>query len=245
MLTGRPLHEGGSSIVSFKRSAMKESPLDRISTLTGLDPPRRTDPSEIATETYRSLLQQAGDGFLVVSKSENILDINAKACELLGYEMEELLGRPHGRDRTAETAEQEGGAYSNAWSESSLACSSYPCSKAMETRCGWSSTPAGSFPAARSFIPALSGMFRRAGRWKRISDAGTRNCSSSTPLRASSADPSILKRFSRADLEKVLSLLDIEAGYIPRFERRNGRAGDGRSPWDSARSSSENIRAVL
>ncbi len=42
-------------------------------------------------QKYRSLINQAGDAILLTDKSGNILLVNNKACELLGYKYDELL----------------------------------------------------------------------------------------------------------------------------------------------------------
>lgn len=42
-------------------------------------------------ERFRSLVQQAGDGFFVHDDEGNIVDVNQRGCEMLGYSREELL----------------------------------------------------------------------------------------------------------------------------------------------------------
>jgi PAS domain S-box-containing protein len=45
-------------------------------------------------EQYEALLQQAGDGIFVADSDGRFIKLNAKACDLLGHPAERLLGRP-------------------------------------------------------------------------------------------------------------------------------------------------------
>jgi PAS domain S-box-containing protein len=47
--------------------------------------------SKPCTERYRSLFQHASDAFILANERDEILDVNQKACDLLGYTREELL----------------------------------------------------------------------------------------------------------------------------------------------------------
>lgn len=56
----------------------------------------RTAQALLASETkYRLLVEQASDGIFVLDAQARFLFVNARACELLGYAEEELLGVDH------------------------------------------------------------------------------------------------------------------------------------------------------
>ncbi len=46
---------------------------------------------------YRSLFEEAGEAIEIISQDGEFLDVNESACELLGYEREELIGLPLNR----------------------------------------------------------------------------------------------------------------------------------------------------
>ena len=53
---------------------------------------RRVDPQAAELALYRSIVQQAFDGILVVDPSGRVLEANCRACEMLGYAPGEMRG---------------------------------------------------------------------------------------------------------------------------------------------------------
>jgi PAS domain S-box-containing protein len=49
---------------------------------------------ESSERNYRNLLHQANDGVFIISSEAVILEVNARACEMLGYSSADLVGRP-------------------------------------------------------------------------------------------------------------------------------------------------------
>ena len=54
---------------------------------------RSVEGAGMLAEQYEALLQQAGDGIFVADSEGRFIKLNAKACQLLGYPLEQLLGK--------------------------------------------------------------------------------------------------------------------------------------------------------
>jgi len=54
---------------------------------------RSVEGTGMLAEQYEALLQQAGDGIFVADSEGRFIKLNAKACQLLGYPLEQLLGK--------------------------------------------------------------------------------------------------------------------------------------------------------
>ncbi len=52
---------------------------------------QKNDTPKLCTDRYRALFQNASDAFILANERDEILDVNQKACDLLGYTREELL----------------------------------------------------------------------------------------------------------------------------------------------------------
>ena len=200
---------------------MKEVSLDRTSTLTDLDPRRQTEPTKIATETYRNLLQQAGDGFLVVSESGNILDINVKACELLGFEQEELFGRPMDEIVPPELRSRKVELFERLQREQSCLLE-LPLLKS-DGDSVWVELNASRIVSRGAVL--YSGAFRDVSVRRQMEKETRRRNKELFVLNSIARVISRLldpQEVLTSGLEKVLSLLDIEGGYILLLNEESG-----------------------
>jgi PAS domain S-box-containing protein len=48
----------------------------------------------LSEEFFQNIFAQAGDGIFLINEQTLIVEANPRGCEILGYERDELLGRP-------------------------------------------------------------------------------------------------------------------------------------------------------
>lgn len=163
-------------------------------------------------EQYEALLQQAGDGIFVADSEGRFVKLNPKACELLGYPLDRLLGKPV--DEVLPLGLDLHAQRSNGLPRRGRLPLEVPLTKGsgeiLPVEVNVSRVRTGGEVFYFGILRDVSARKRMEAELQRRSQELYVLNSLATVMSRSLAPQEILSR----GLDKVLSLLDIEAGYI-------------------------------